>query len=137
MDRTFHQKFSLASKCGITVFTLLAAWFFWNRQAVLGILVAIIVIGMIERVLHTAYIFRRVKPVDLDEEKEFLVIDQGRFSRNKNIPLDRVIKVTPVKTAFGLSHYLLIEYGNNNMASVQPEDDESFLRELEKRQNEK
>ncbi len=137
MDRTFHQRFTLAAKCGISVFILLAAWFFWNRQAILGILVAIIVIGMIEKVIHTHYIFRRVKPIDLDEEKEFLIIDKGRFSPNKNIPVELIKKVTTMKTAFGMGHYLLIEYGNGNLASVLPEDDESFLRELKKRQNEK
>ncbi len=136
MDRTFHQRFTIAAKSGITVFTLLSFWFFWNRQAAIGILVAIIVVGMVERVLNTTYTFRRIKPIDMDEEKEFLIINKGRFSANRNIPVDMIKKVTSMKTAFGLSHYLLIEYGNNNMEGVLPEDDDAFMRELKKRQNE-
>ena len=80
MDRTFHQRFTLAAKSGITIFTLLTAWFFWQKQAAVGLLLMIVVIGMIERVIHTTYTFRRTQPIDRDEEHEFLIIDKGRFS---------------------------------------------------------
>ncbi|OYP57248.1 PH domain-containing protein [Segatella bryantii] len=133
MDRLFHQRFTIAAKSGITVFVLLAFWFFWQKQALVGLFLMIIVVGMIERVLHTTYTFKRVKPIDRDEETEFLIVDKGRFSRNVNIPVPEIKKVCILPTAFRLSHFILIEYGEGNVASFQPEDDQAFLAELQKR----
>jgi hypothetical protein len=134
MDRLFHQRFTIAAKSGITVFTLLAGYFFWEKKAAIGLLLMIIIVGMIERVIHTTYVFRRLKPIDRDEECEFLVIDKGRFSHHVNIPVAEIKQTTRMKTNFGLSHFLLIEYGPGNMASVLPENEETFLEELRKRQ---
>ena len=93
-----------------------------------------VVVGMIERVIHTTYTFRRVKPIDRDEEHEFLVIDKGRLSTNVNIPVNEIVKVSTIRTALGLGHYLLLEYGAGNMTGVEPENEEAFLNELKKRQ---
>ncbi|EKC62761.1 hypothetical protein OBE_07815, partial [human gut metagenome] len=43
-----------------------------------GIFVAIIIVGMIERILNTTYTFKMVKPIDLDEEMEYLIINEGQ-----------------------------------------------------------
>lgn len=130
MDRTFHQRFTLAAKSGITIFTLLAFWFFWQKQAAVGLLVMIIVVGMVERVLHTEYIFRKVKPVDRDEEHWFLIINRGRFARNINIPVEEIKSVKLMRTPLRMGHYLLITYGAGNVYGVQPADEEAFLKEL-------
>ena len=122
--RTFHQRFSLAAKCGITVFALLAFYLFWMRQGLFGVLVIVVVVGMIERVVHTEYRFLSY------EDKLFLVIDHGRFSMNKFIPINEIIKCTVMKTTFGLSHYILVQYGIDKMTSVQPQNDDDFLGEL-------
>jgi len=110
----------------------LAGYFFWEQKAIIGLFLIIIIVGMIDKVLHTVYIFRRVKPIDMEEEHEFLIIDKGRFSGNTNIPLEEIKSVTPTKSRYG-SRYLLIEYGPGNFASVQPENDEKFMEELKKR----
>ena len=133
MDRRFHQRFTVASKSGIALFVLLAFYFFWAKKAIVGLFLIIIVVGMIERVIHTSYIFRRVKPIDRDEEHEFLIIDKGRFSFNKNIPVEEITKVTPMKSNFGLSHYLLLEYGAGNLTTVMPENEQAFIEELKRR----
>ncbi len=132
-ERTFHKRITLTAKAGIALFSLLALYFFWIKVAIVGILVAIVVVGMIERILHTRYTFRRVKPIDMDEEMEFLIIDEGRFSSNRNVPLCDVTHTERVKSLFGLEHALLIEYGNvGNMVTVQPDNEEAFLKELSK-----
>lgn len=132
-DRTFHKRITLPAKLGIGLFTALAVYFFWVKMAVLGILVAIVVVGMIERIQHTTYTIRRVKPVDRDEEMDFLVIDEGRFSTNRNVPLCDVVRMENVRAFFGLDHCLLIEYGAGNMVTIQPDNEEGMRRAIEER----
>lgn len=118
----------------MALFTMLVIYLFWIKQAVFGLLVVIIIVGMLERMLHTTYTFACVKPVDRDEEMEFLLIDKGRFSRNQSIPLRDVLQCKVMYVNFGLSHYLLIEYGAHHLVAVQPEDERAFVEELTKRQ---
>lgn len=134
-DRTFHKRFTLPAKCGVLIFILLAGYFFWVKTAIIGILLAIVVVGMIERILNTTYSFRRVKPIDRDEEMDFIVIDEGRFSAKKTIPVCDIISVEPMKTCWGLDHALVIEYGAKHLASLQPDNEESFMKEIKKRQD--
>ena len=108
------------------------------KVAIIGILLAIVIVGMIERILNTTYTFRRVQPIDRDEEMDFIVINEGRFSRNQTIPVCDIVSVEPMKTCWGLDHALVIQVGANKLVSLQPDNEESFIREIEKRiKNEK
>ncbi len=133
-DRTFHKRFTVTAKVGIMIFAILAGYFFWVKTAIIGILVAIVIVGMIERILNTSYTFRRVKPIDRDDEMEYLIVNEGRFSGNKNVPVCDIIRVERMKSFFGFDHYLLIEYGAYHIVSVQPDNEEAFEREVWKRQ---
>ena len=133
-DRTFHKRFTFSARVGVVVFALLAGYFFWVKVAIIGILVAIVIVGLIERVLNTTFTFKRVKPIDRDDEMEYLIINEGRFSPNKNVPVCDIISVKRVNTFFGLDHCLVIEYGHHNMVTVQPDNEEAFEREIKKRQ---
>lgn len=135
-NRTFHKRVTVAAWCGVALFTGLAFYFFLTKVAILGLLVTIVVVGMIERCIHTNYLFHRVKPIDMEEEMEFLTIDQGRFSSKKHIAIKDIRQVTRMKTAFGLDHYLLLECENGKLESVQPANEESFLEEIKKRKDE-
>lgn len=135
-DRTFHKRFSVPAKCGVAVFALLTGYFFWVKVAIIGILLAIVIVGMIERILNTTYTFRRVQPIDRDEEMDFIVINEGRFSRNQTIPVCDIVSVEPMKTCWGLDHALVIQVGANKLVCLQPDNEESFIREIEKRQEE-
>ena len=77
-DRTFHKRFNTTARVGVVVFALLAGYFFWVKMAIIGIFVAIIIVGMIERILNTTYTFKKVKPIDRDDEMEYLIINEGR-----------------------------------------------------------
>ena len=114
-DRTFHKRFNTTARVGVVVFALLAGYFFWVKMAIIGIFVAIIIVGMIERILNTTYTFKKVKPIDRDDEMEYLIINEG-------------------KTFLGLDHCLVIEYGHHNMVTVQPDNEEAFEKEISKRQ---
>lgn len=133
-QRIFHHRLTVGFQCGLILFSLLVIYLFWIKQAMIGLIVVVIIVGMIERVLHTTYTFLRTKPIDRDEEMEFLVINKGRFSVNRTIALRDIIKCTRMRTNFGLSHYLLIEYGAHHLVAVQPNQEQSFIEELTKRQ---
>lgn len=75
-DRTFHKRFTLTARVGVVLFALLAGYFFWVKMAI-GIFLAIVIVGMIERILNTTYTLKRVKPIDRDDEMEYLVISEG------------------------------------------------------------
>ena len=129
MNRIFHQRFTFTSKCAISLFTLLAFYFLWNKIAIPALLVVIVIVMMIERVLHTTYTFF------LDENGvEQLMIYRGRFSKPKSIRVGDIVKVTRMKAVFGLSCYLLMQYGACHLISLQPDDEELFMAELNKRQ---
>ncbi len=136
-DRTFHKRFTLTARIGVVVFALLAGYFFWVKMAIIGIFLAIVIVGLIERILNTTYTFRKVKPIDRDDEMEYLIINEGRFSTNKNVPVCDIISVAKVNTFFGLDHCLVIEYGHRNMVAVQPDNVEAFEKEIKRRQDDK
>ena len=133
-DRTFHKRFNTTARIGVVVFALLAGYFFWVKMAIIGIFVAIIIVGMIERILNTTYTFKKVKPIDRDDEMEYLIINEGRFSSNRNVPVCDITSVHIAKTFLGLDHCLVIEYGHHNMVTVQPDNEEAFEKEISKRQ---
>ena len=129
MNRIFHQRFTLTSKCAISLFTLLAFYFLWNKMAIPALLVVIVIVMMIERVLHTTYTLL------LDEDEvQRLVIYRGRFSKSISIRVGDIVKVTRIKADFGLRCYLLVQYGACHLISLQPDNEELFMAELNKRQ---
>ena len=129
MDRTFHQRLSPASVCGILAFALLALYMFWTKSALVGCLLATVVVLMIERVVHTTYVFRRN-----DEEEEMLYIDNGRFSKTRQIRVNDIVSCRKMSTGFGLSRYVLLQCGHKQLVSVQPDNADAFIEEIRKRQ---
>ncbi len=134
-DRTFHKRFTSTARIGVVLFAILAGYFFWIKMAIVGILLAIVIVGMIERILNTTYTFRKVKPIDRDDEMEFLIINEGRFTSNKNVPVCDILSVGTAKTFMGLDHCTVIEFGHHNIVAVQPDNEEAFRKEIKKRQN--
>ena len=124
----FHQRFPLTVKCGITICVLLMIYFFWTKTAIVSLLLLIIGVGMIERVLHTTY------TVGKADDQYFLLIDKGRFSFQTLVPVADIRRIIPMRRLFGLSRYLLVEYGEGRMLSVEPEDEAEFIAEIKKRQ---
>ena len=129
MDRTFHQRVSPASACGILAFALLALYMFWTNSALVGCLLAAVVVLMIERVVHTTYVFRRN-----DGDEEMLYIDNGRFSKTRQIRVNDIVSCRKMSTGFGSSQYVLLQCGHKRLVSVQPDNADAFIDEIRKRQ---
>ncbi|MGI6223888.1 MAG: PH domain-containing protein [Prevotella sp.] len=123
MKRTFQRNFTLQAKLGLIVFLVLTVYFFWQREVLPGVAMALIVVATMEHVLHSAYIF------DGDE----LIIYKGRFSRIKRIPIIEITNCRRMRTTFGIVHYLLLEYGAGHVEDVEPALEDEFIKELKKR----
>lgn len=125
--RIFHQRFTLGAISAIFLFGLLAFYLLWTKKVISAIIVVSVTVLIIERLVHTTYMFWE------DDQGSWLTINRGRFSRNKVIRVEEIIKCSRMNTPFGFSHYLLIEFGAGKLASVETDNDEEFVLELNKR----
>ena len=122
MDRTFQHRFTIGAKSGIIILSLLAFYLFWEKGIIPALIVVVMLVAVIERVLHSCYIVR-----DHD-----LVIHRGRFLHDITVPLRAIRSIRSMTTTWGLVHFLLIEYGNGQLVSVEACDEHSFLGYLRK-----
>lgn len=126
--RVFHQRFTLAAKCGIAICVLLMFYFFWVKAAIVSLFLLIIAVGIMERVFNTTY------TIGESEGQYFLLVEKGRFSFPTMLPVSDITRLTPMRRLFGLSRYLLVEYGQGRLLSVEPDDEDGFVAEIKKRQ---
>ena len=125
MKRTFQRNFTIQAKLGLVVFLVMAGYFFWQKQILLALLMSLIVVAVTEKVLHSAYTF----------DGPNLIINKGRFAKQRRIRVDEITRCRRMRTTFGLVHYLLLEYGAGHLETVEPAMEEEFIKELNKRQN--
>lgn len=125
-DRTFHRKFTPTAKAGVAALSLLMGYCFWVKEVVVAVLCMALVVFAIEKVLHSEYVFRDNR----------LIIRKGRFSKEKAIPVGEIVRCTRMTTAFGLVSYLVIEYGHLHLEDVEPDNEQAFMKELRRRQDE-
>lgn len=123
MTRSFHHRTTVGAVCGILLFLLLALYAFWIKNAVVGLIMAFLLIILVERTLHSEYVISDGK----------LIIDKGKLSRSKVVELNEIHDCKPMTSVFGLVHYLLLTYGaSNRLLSVQPQNEAAFVATLQK-----
>lgn len=125
MDRTFQHRFSLGAVCGIILFAGVSFWLFWEKWVIAGALAALVCVMLMERVLHSKYVFRN----------DQLIICRGRFARKKTIALTDIVGYKPMTATFGLTRFLILGLRGDRFALVQPADEASFLKCLAARKN--
>lgn len=109
--------------CGILLFLLLALYAFWIKNAVVGLVMAFLLIVLVERTLHSEYIISDGK----------LIINNGKLARAKTINIQEIHDCKPMTSVFGLVRYLLLTYGaSDRMISVQPQNEAAFITTLQK-----
>lgn len=111
----------MGSKCGVILFISLAIYLFWIKSAITGCVFIALSVLVIERVLHSEYVF----------SDDTLTVYRGRFAKSKTIRLNQIRSCRPITTTFGLSHYLLLEYGEEQYVAVEPEQEASFIKYLQ------
>lgn len=127
MKRTFQHRVTVLGLAWVLLLAAVALFFFWQRTsstAVVAALVLCVDVFVVERLIHTTYVFT-------DDNR--LVVSHGRFSRPVSIPLSDVTRTEMKHSCFGLVRYVLVEYGSRRMVSVMTENDEAFMKEMNKR----
>lgn len=123
MTRSFHHRTTVGAVCGILLFLLLALFAFWIKNAVVGLIMAFLLIVLVERTLHSEYIISDGK----------LIINNGKLARAKTINIQEIHDCKPMTSVFGLVRYLLLTYGASDcMISVQPQNEAAFITTLQK-----
>lgn len=128
MNRSFHYRASWLNYSCIIVVAAAAMFSLWHRSAVnalVGFLLMGIVVLMIERIIHTVYVLT---------SDGHLIISRGRFSRTFSIPVNEIIRIRVVRPGLLGVRYILIEYGAGHETTVQPVNEDVFLREVRERQ---
>ena len=128
MKRTFHYSVSLLNYVAIAVVAAAALCMFWHRSAagaVAGLALMMAVVLMVERIVHTAYVFTA---------DGMLIISKGRFSRRVAIRITDIVSVERVRAGVLGVRYVLIRYGAGREVSVQPAGEEAFVGEITRRQ---
>lgn len=124
MERTFRQRVTLAGIVISVVPAGLAMSFFWQRDATgafAGFCLAMLSIVIIDRILHTEYVF----------SGGMLTVSRGRFARKTVVKIDEITRVRLMQRLF--ARYVLIEYGAGHSLSAQPDNAEAFIEEIRKR----
>ena len=123
MTRSFHHRTTVGAMCGILLFLLLALYAFWIKNAVVGLIMAFLLIVLVERTLHSEYIISDGN----------LIINNGKLARAKTINIQEIHDCKPMTSVFGLVRYLLLTYGaSDRMISVQPQNEAAFITTLQK-----
>lgn len=128
MNRTFHYRASWVNYLAVSIVAATALFFFWNRSAAnaaVGFVLVMAALLMVERIVHTVYTFT---------SDGMLLICRGRLSRPIAIPVGDIIKAKAVRHALLPVRFVVVEYGIGRIITVQPADEEAFVREIERRQ---
>lgn len=114
--------------CALLLFALCALYMFWIKQGLLALLFVFCFVWQAERLLNTIFRFTTL------DEKDCLEICRGRFSKSIIIALDDIIHYEKIRKHWGLSTYILIEYGYQHYISVLPDNEKDFLKLLQRNQ---
>ncbi|NCC10735.1 MAG: ABC transporter [Bacteroidia bacterium] len=127
MNRLFHARIRWYQ---YALLSLLGAGFlsaFWYKQGVWAVLLAVLLILVIERIIHTLY------TITTDG---YLVVYHGRFVREKKISIQEISAVNRSHSmkfgSFSVTHYLLVEYGDGKFISLCPDKEQEFIDCIEK-----
>lgn len=130
MNRTFHHKVSWLNISGIVAVAGAALCFFCHRSAAnaaAGLVLLLACVLMIERILHTVYVFTA---------DGLLVINRGRFSRQTVIHVSDILSAEKLRAGVLPVRYVLVRYGAGHEVAVQPVNKDAFIGEIRRRQQE-
>ena len=124
MNRIFHVKIALGAYIFLVLCTVLMVIAFWHQEAIVGMIMALLLIVNIERIIHSTYTLTADGKV---------VVYYGRFYKGKTIPLTDITDVE-LKRSSGFggimpSQYVLIHY-ENKLLSLVPVKPKEFINAL-------
>ena len=126
-NRTFHHKVTPEVVAGLLLLGTMALVCFWQRDtlpAIMGTLIMAAGVVAIERTIHTTYVL----------SADRLVVSRGRFAKPVEVRLTDIVRAERLPTALRTSHYILLQIGASRHLCLRPDNEESFLKEIKKRQ---
>lgn len=128
MNRIFHARILMGHYLSLVLFTVLGLYGFLERNALWALAGMLLLVLLIERLIHTTYTLTA---------QGSLVIDRGRFSKQKSIPLTEIHGVEQTSSmrigGRSLMHCVVLTYGNNCHEALIPVNEEEFISQLQKR----
>lgn len=128
MNRLFHARITWYQYLFLILLASQAFIAFWCKLALLGAVVILFLVVVIERIIHTIY------TVTSDNQ---LIIDNGRFTKKKQIPIAEITSISRQHTMkigrFCVSRYVLIEYSGARCEGIILKKEKEFIDLIEKR----
>ncbi|MCM1312280.1 MAG: PH domain-containing protein [Bacteroides sp.] len=128
MNRVFQAKINIGSYILLFLLLLVAVYSMWNVNGILLCVSLLLLVIIIERMIHTTY------TVTSDG---MLVVNNGRFSRRKEILLGDIQSIERIKgmriCGRSLSSSLLIVCKNGKLVQVTPANEDDFVKCVQKR----
>lgn len=124
INRIFHVKIAQGAYIFLVLCTALMVIAFWHQEAIVGMIMALLLIVNIERIIHSTYTLTADGKV---------VVYYGRFYKGKTISLTDITDVE-LKRSSGFggimpSQYVLIHY-ENKLLSLVPVKPKEFINAL-------
>jgi uncharacterized membrane protein YdbT with pleckstrin-like domain len=128
MNRIFHARIAWYQYFLLAVLTVNTVGALWVKAAIVGLLLALLLLVVIERIIHTTY------TITADN---MLIIDVGRFARKRTIPIADITAIERYRSMkfgnFSVTNYLLIHYAKNKFVTVMPVKEEEFISLLQQK----
>lgn len=123
MNRIFHARIAAIHYLALLLFASLAVYGFLERSVVFAFPAMLLLVLMVERLIHTTYTVT---------QQGTLLVDRGRFSRTRTIPIADITRVERRTTCFSLMHYVVVEWGAGRYETLLPVKEEEFVKLLGK-----
>lgn len=128
MNRVFPARILPASCLALLLFAYLLVHAFWVKSALLALFCMVVLVLVVERIIHTSY---TLTPAGR------LVVDRGRFRKQRQIDLADIVQVEQLKAPlFGallVSHYVLLHCKGGKTIALTPVREDEFVLLLRER----
>lgn len=128
MNRTFHQHVSLQGVLTIVLLAAVALWCFLARAGaspLVGLVCLLLGAAAVDRLVNTTYLFT---------SDGRLLITRGRLGEKREIAVNEIIVVRPIKGTLFTARHVVIEYGCGKITYAQPSREREFIDEIRRRQ---
>lgn len=100
MNRTFQSKVRWHQIFLLLLLTGLCIYMIWYQYAIISAILAIFMIVLIERIIHTEYTIT---------DNNLLIIRKGRYTKTRQIPLSDITDIE-IKTTSNVGGQYLLKY---------------------------
>ena len=131
MNRTFHQNISLQGIATIVLLAVVALWCFLVRSGAtpaLGFVCLLLGAAGVDRLVNTTYTFT---------PEGNLIIVRGRLGKSLTIAVDEIVAARVVRGSLFTARHIVIEYGYRKITYAQPQQMNTFVDEIHRRQKTK